>query len=252
VSAGILVADDGACRTITLARPPLNVLDIPALERLCGIVDELAARTELKTVVFRSSLDGTFSAGMDVADHRLEKVADMLHAVHALVRALRELPQVSIALVDGRALGGGAELAIACDVVLCSERATFAFPEIDVGCFPPVASVLLPRLVGRAAVELVVTGRTVQAAEAQALGLASRVVPDLDAAAGELVGRLQGKSAAVLALARRAAVSGGHGPFAAALERAEQSYLRDLLRTADMEEGVAAFLEKRPPRWTDR
>jgi cyclohexa-1,5-dienecarbonyl-CoA hydratase len=252
VSADFSVVDEGACRTITLSRPPLNVLDIPTLERLREVVDELAGHTELKAVVWRSSLAGTFSAGMDVADHRVERVADMLHAVHGLVRALRDLPQVSIALVDGRALGGGAELAIACDVVLASSRATFAFPEIDVGCFPPVASVLLPRLVGRAATELVVTGRVVQAAEAQALGLASRVVPDLDAAARELVGQLRGKSAAVLALARRAVDTGGHGPFASALERAEQSYLRDLLRTADMEEGVTAFLEKRPPRWTDR
>jgi cyclohexa-1,5-dienecarbonyl-CoA hydratase len=252
VTSAISWSDEGAARVLTLSRAPLNVLDMATLGKLDEALSDLGGRTDLKALVVRSALPGTFSAGMDVADHTRDRVADMLHAVHAVMRTLRELRQVTIALVDGRALGGGAELALACDVVLASPASTFGFPEIDVGCFPPVAAVLLPRLAGRAALELVVTGRTIDAEEARTLGIVSRVVPDVAAAGQELVDRLSGKSAAVLALARRAVNAGGYGTFAAALEQAEQTYLRELLRTDDMQEGVEAFLEKRPPRWTDR
>ena len=128
----------------------------------------------------------------------------------------------------------------------------FGQPEIDVGCFPPVASVLLPRIVGRAALEMVLTGAPLGAAEAARVGLVTRVVDDLDSETEACAARLAGKSGAVLALARRAVRQGARGTFDKALARAERLYRRDLLATEDVEEGVRAFLEKRPPRWADR
>jgi cyclohexa-1,5-dienecarbonyl-CoA hydratase len=241
----------GALR-ITLGRPPVNVLDIPTLRALHEALQPLGARPDLKALVLRSRLDGVFSAGMDVADHGRERVAGMLEAVHAVFRLLDTLPQVTLAAVDGRCLGGGCELAAFCDFVLATPRSSFGFPEIAVGCFPPVAVALLPPTLGRAAAELILTGDAVDAEEAARIGLVSRVVDDLDGALEALLGRLTRHSGAVLARARRALRQGGHGDFGEALARMERIYLEDLLSTEDVDEGVRAFLEKRPPRWRDR
>jgi cyclohexa-1,5-dienecarbonyl-CoA hydratase len=241
---------DGA-RWITLDRPPVNVLDIATIEALLAAVEPLVSRPDLKAVVFRSAIPRTFSAGVDVRDHTSDRIGGMLGAFHALFRRLDGLPQATLAAVDGTCLGGGCELAASCDIVLATARSVFGQPEIDVGCFPPLATVLLPRVAPRAAAELVLTGAPLGAAEAARVGLVTRVVDDLEAETKRIVRLLAGKSAAVLALARRAVRRGAEGPVGDALARAERLYREDLMATADAEEGVRAFLEKRPPRWSD-
>lgn len=242
----------GPAAFVTLARPPLNVLDLAIIGALSGALAELAARRDAKVIVLRSAISGTFSAGVDVAAHAPEDVGAMLEAFHEVFRTIEELPQLTIAAVDGRCLGGGCELAVFCDVVLATTRSTFALPEIDVGCFPPVAAVILPRLIGRAAFEMILTGAPVSAAEAVRLGLITRVVSDLDAEVHRWTAALAEKSGAVLAIARRAVRQGGHDSFETALARTERLYRDELVPTADCAEGVRAFLEKRPPAWTDR
>jgi cyclohexa-1,5-dienecarbonyl-CoA hydratase len=241
---------DGA-RWITLERPPVNVLDVETIERLAAAL-ALEDRRDLKSIVFRSAIPRTFSAGVDVRDHTRERVGAMLEAFHGLFRRLDALPQATIAAVDGTCLGGGCELAVFCDIVLATPRSVFGQPEIDVGCFPPVAAVVLPRVAGRAAAELILTGAPIGAADAARAGLVSRVVDDLEAETRRVVRLLAGKSAAVLALARRALRHGADGPFEDALTRVERLYRDALVPTEDAEEGVQAFLEKRPPRWKDR
>jgi cyclohexa-1,5-dienecarbonyl-CoA hydratase len=241
---------DGA-RWITLERPPVNVLDVETIERLAAAL-ALEDRRDLKSIVFRSAIPRTFSAGVDVRDHTRERVGAMLEAFHGLFRRLDALPQATIAAVDGTCLGGGCELAVFCDIVLATPRSVFGQPEIDVGCFPPVAAVVLPRVAGRAAAELILTGAPIGAADAARTGLVSRVVDDLEAETRRVVRLLAGKSAAVLALARRALRHGADGPFEDALTRVERLYRDALVPTEDAEEGVQAFLEKRPPRWKDR
>jgi len=242
---------DGA-RWITLDRPPVNVLDIATIEALAAALAPLTDRRDLKAVVLRSAIPRTFSAGVDVRDHTRERVTTMLAAFHGVFRQLDALAQATIAAVDGTCLGGGCELAAFCDVTLATPRSVFGQPEIDVGCFPPLASVLLPRIAPRAAAELILTGAPIGAGEAARVGLISRVVEDLDAETRRLVRLLAGKSAAVLALTRRALRDGGRGPFADALTRVERLYADALVPTEDMEEGVRAFMEKRPPKWKDR
>jgi cyclohexa-1,5-dienecarbonyl-CoA hydratase len=237
---------------VTLQRPPLNVLDIPTIRALHDALFPLLVHRDLKVLVLRSGLEGVFSAGVDVLDHTRERAGAMLDAFHRVFRLLDALPQASIAAVDGRCLGGGCELAAFCDFVLASPRSAFGQPEIDVGCFPPVAAVWLPRVLGRAAWELVLTGAPVTAAEAARIGLVTRVSDDVEQDAAALAARLGGKSAAVLALARRALRRGGEGAFEDALGRMERVYREELLATQDCEEGVRAFLEKRKPRWSDR
>ncbi|PYQ37715.1 MAG: hypothetical protein DMF77_26180 [Acidobacteria bacterium] len=241
---------DGA-RWITLDRPPVNVLDIATIEALAAALASLTDRRDLKAVVLRSAIPRTFSAGVDVRDHTRERVTTMLAAFHGVFRQLDALPQATIAAVDGTCLGGGCELAAFCDVALATARSVFGQPEIDVGCFPPLASVVLPRIAPRAAAELILTGAPIAAGEAARVGLISRVVDDLEAETRRLVRLLAGKSAAILKRARRALRDGADGSFSEALARIERLYVEGLLATEDMDEGVQAFLEKRPPRWKD-
>jgi cyclohexa-1,5-dienecarbonyl-CoA hydratase len=248
----LAIEDRDGARWITLQRPPLNVLDLPTIRALHHAIRPRTRRRDLKVLVFRSGIPGTFSAGVDVRDHGKNRVSDMLEAFHALFRLLDGMPQATVASVDGRCLGGGCELAAFCDILLATPGSVFAQPEIDVGCFPPVASALLPRIAGRAALEMVLTGRPLTAPEAARAGLVTRVVDDLAAETAACVASLAGKSGAVLSLARKAVRQGGRGSFDKALARMERIYRKELLATADVEEGVAAFLEKRPPRWADR
>jgi len=237
---------------LTLRRPPVNVLDIATLREMRRALKDLPTRHDLKVLVIRSGLPDTFSAGTDVSDHRRERVGQMLRAFHRLIVFLDQIPQATLAAVDGRCLGGGCELALSCDVVLATPRASFALPEIDLGCFPPVAAVTLPRLAGRTAHEMVLLGEPVSAEEALRRGLVNRIVEDLADATADWVSRLAAKSASALALARRAVREGARGSLAKALARTERMYMEELTRTRDSEEGIAAFLEKRRPRWTDR
>lgn len=237
---------------ITLEEPPRNVLDVPRIRALEEALFPIAPRRDLKAVVLRSGLPGTFSAGTDVKDHTRERAPSMLEAFHALLRRLDGLPQVTLAAVDGVCLGGGCELALSCDVVLATPRATFGQPEIDLGCFPPVAAVLLPRLGGKTAAALVLTGTPIRAGEAFRLGLVTGVVEEVEPETEAWVRRLAAKSAVALAAARKALRRGGEGSFTEALARSEAIYRDEVLPALDAEEGVRAFLEKRPPRWQDR
>jgi cyclohexa-1,5-dienecarbonyl-CoA hydratase len=234
---------------VSFSRPPVNVLDLPMIQEIHTRLSPLASRPDMKVVVIRSGLPGVFSAGVEVRDHARDRVQEMLATFHGLIRTLVSLPQASVASVDGHCLGGGCELAAVCDFVLASPAAIFGQPEIDLGCFPPVAAALLPRILGRAASEMVLLGGRLSADEAAQKGLVSRVVSDLQGETVSLASRLAQKSGAALALARKALRAGETGTFREALDRAETIYTTELLKTDDVQEGVLAFLEKRPPRW---
>ncbi|HID87866.1 MAG TPA: enoyl-CoA hydratase, partial [Anaerolineae bacterium] len=191
----------------------------------------------------------------DVSEHTADKVEEMIEVFHRIFRLLDELEIPTVAVVDGAALGGGCELVLFCDMVIASERASFGQPEIQVGVFPPVAVVALPAIVGpKKALEMVLIGDRIRAAEAERLGLVNKVVPpeELRAAADEFVGKLAGLSGAVLRLTKRAIRLGSIGSFADGLAAVEELYLGPLMATEDANEGLAAFMEKRKPKWKDR
>jgi cyclohexa-1,5-dienecarbonyl-CoA hydratase len=242
----------GLCRLI-LDRPPVNVLDIATLEALAAALAGPAHAPGVKAVVL-SGAGKAFCAGVDVADHTADRVARMLHIFHEAVRGLLALEVPTVALVHGGTLGGGMELALACDIIVARDDVKMGQPEIKLGVFPPVAAALLPRLVGRhCALDLVLTGRVVGAAEAQRLGLVQHVLAadGWDAAADAWLGGLRALSGPALRLAKRAVTAGEERPFDAALEAAEALYLDELMATADAHEGLAAFLEKRAPVWKE-
>ncbi len=242
----------GRSAVLSLERPPLNVLDLATLEALDAGLAGAAGLPGARVVLLRSALDGIFSAGMDVADHAPERAPGMLAAAGRLFRRIQESPLPVVMAVDGRCLGGAAELALMCDLAFATPRSGFGFPEIDLACFPPAAAVLLPARAGRAAPELLLTARIVPAQEAERLGLITRVVADPVSEALVFADAVTKRSAAAVALARRAMREVGGMGFAERLARAEAIYRDELLRTEDAAEGVRAFLEKRPPIWKDR
>lgn len=232
---------------VTLARPPLNILSGPMLAEIRRAVEAAGRDPAMRAVCFDAEGEA-FSAGTDVRDHLPPAYDAMLSAFHAIPRALAAAGLPAIAKVDGPALGGGCELACCfCDWVFATPRARFGFPEIRLGVFPPAAAAFLPEAVGtRHATDLILTGRVVEAAEAEAMGLVTQVAepPAIDEAIDRLCGVLRSLSADALRAARKAL-----DRSAAFLAKAERIYRTELPRSPDMTEGLNAFLEKRPPRW---
>ena len=246
---------DGAA-WLVLNKPPFNVLDIAMMREINAALEGLGDDPDVKILVFEAT-EGSkaFSAGVDVSEHTSDMVEEMIEVFHRIFRLLDALDVPTVAVVGGAALGGGCELALFCDMIIASEKASFGQPEIQVGVFPPVAAVALPGIIGpKKAMELVLTGDRIRAAEAERLGLVNKVVPpdELAAAADELVGKLTKLSAAVLRLTKRAVQVGSVGSFGDGLAAVEEVYLGPLMATKDAHEGLAAFMEKRPPVWTDK
>jgi cyclohexa-1,5-dienecarbonyl-CoA hydratase len=236
---------------ITLDNPPLNVIDIPMMDELVGALTEIEARPEISVLIIGGS-QKAFSAGVDVAAHTPDKIEQMLAKFHGVIRMLVSSKKVSIAAVHGSCLGGGAELAMVCDMAYTSELATWGFPEIKLGCYPPVAVTALAALVGQKhAADLVLTGRFITGREAANIGLANSVVPevDLEHTVKDAVRHLSQLSPAALAIAKKAIYSWDAIHFDKGLARAEKIYFDDLMKTEDAREGINAFLEKRTPVW---
>src|SRR6267378_2800152 len=235
---------------ITLDRPPLNILDIPMMQALDAVLECALPRCDFAIV--QGAGPKGFSAGAEIADHTPERVEKMLAAFHAVFRRLAAADCLTIAAVRGYCLGGGMELATFCDFVLATESAQFGQPEIKLGCFPPIAIVTLPHLIGmRAAADLILTGRQISAAEAQRLGLITHVVSDseLRHAISELLEELRALSPSVLQLTRKTLWNLHSAEFAEQLEEVERVYLSGLMKMPDAQEGIRAFLEKRKPVW---
>ena len=245
-----LAVADGVA-TLTLDREPLNVLNIAMMTEINQALDSLEP-DGLKVLLIKAE-GKAFSAGVDVGEHLGDQVNDMIEVFHGIFRRMEKLGVVSVASVQGAALGGGCELAAYCDLVVASEKAKFGQPEILVGVFPPVAALVFPRQMGyKKALELIVTGDVINAAEAKQIGLVNQVVPpeELEAATATLVGKLTGLSSAILRVTKRAVVKGlDQSTRKDALEKIEKIYLKECMSTHDAEEGLKAFLEKRKPEW---
>jgi len=235
---------------ITLDRPPLNILDTAMMRALDAALKRAVPKCDF--VIFQGAGPKAFSAGAEIADHAPKRVRKMLSAFHAVFRRLAAAECVIIAAVHGYCLGGGMELATFCDFVLATESAEFGQPEIKLGCFPPLAMVTLPQLIGmRAAARLILTGEQIDAAEACRRGLVTRVVPDvqLPPAVDSLLEELRRLSPSVLRLTRKTLHRFHFADFAKQLKEAERVYLSVLMKSHDAREGILAFLEKRKPNW---
>lgn len=250
----ITLTDDGASVSLTMNRPPLNVLNIAMMREFNAALREAAGNRGARAVLIRAE-GKAFSAGVDVADHTADRIAEMMGEFHAIFKNIFDIRVPTVAVVDGAALGGGCEVAIACDMIVASERSKFGQPEIKVGVFPPVAAAIMPRLVGRnRTLEFLMNGETMPAADAERIGLVNRVFPVegfAESVAG-FVSRLTSQSRVILEMTKRAVDAGLQARRADAMESAEQLYMGEMMETHDAGEGLRAFLEKRPPVWLHR
>ena len=241
----------GGLATLTLDRPPINVMNIEMMEEFNTRLLELREHPELKVLLIKGAGDA-FCGGVDPADHTREKVARMLQIFHRIFETMRLLDVVAVAAVHGIARGGGFELAVGCNLILASDEARFSVPQIDMGAFPPLASVVLPRAgPRRKAMEWILTGDEIPSSELERFGLVNQVYPavSFEARVTEFVDKLIAKSGPVLQLARRAQTESYYATYEEALYKVENLYLRDLLALADSQEGIQAQLDERKPEW---
>ena len=247
----IAVEAHGQLARITLAHPPLNVIDFQMMDELLAALQQLEQRREVSVVIIGGGERG-FSAGVDVAVHTPDKIQTMLQKFHGVILALTKSPKITIAEVHGICLGGGAELAMVCDMAYTTRDAKWGFPEITLGCYPPVACAALAALVGqKRAANLIFTGRTFSGEEAAKWGLANEAHSE-----SELQEVIQGTldhllklSPTALAVAKKAFYAWDSMHLDKGLARAEKIYLEELMQTEDVKEGIAAWMEKRKPAW---
>ena len=239
---------------VILNNPPLNIIDLPMARELQQALSEIESRSDISTIIFQGD-SRVFSAGVDVRAHLPDQIHEMLTSFHAVVRAIVASRKVTIAAVRGACLGGGAELAAVCDMVYSARDASWGFPEIKLGCYPPVAAVVLATLIGqKRAAELILTGRRFSGDEAAAMGLATRSVAaeEVESVVERTLAELRQLSPAALAHAKKATYAWDAIHFDKGLARAEKIYLEELISTSDAREGIIAFLDKRPPKWTGK
>jgi cyclohexa-1,5-dienecarbonyl-CoA hydratase len=241
----------GALAQIIFTHPPLNVFDFQQMDELTDALKQIEQRPEISAVVI-SGGERAFCAGVDVAVHTPENIPTMLQKFHGLILAVTRLSKITIAEVRGACLGGGAELAMVCDLCFTAEQAKWGFPEITLGCYPPVACVALAALVGeKRAADLIFTGRIFSGAKAAAWGLANsaHVDGDLQQAIQSTLDHLFKLSPAAPAHAKKAFYAWDSIHLDKGLVRAERIYTEELMKTEDANEGIQAWLEKRKPEW---
>jgi cyclohexa-1,5-dienecarbonyl-CoA hydratase len=246
----VWVERDGALLRLRLARPKANIVDAAMIAALRGAFDEHRGNTGIVAAMLDAE-GPHFSFGASVEEHLAERCAAMLASLHALILAMLEWPVPILVAVKGQCLGGGLELALGGSLIFAAGDAKLGQPEIQLGVFAPAASCLLPPRIGQAAAEdLLISGRSVGADEALRLGLVTSVSSDPEAAALAYFDQhLAGRSASSLACAVAAARGGYLAEVRRRIAEVEQLYLNRLMQTRDANEGLAAFIAKRPPKW---
>ena len=246
----IRVEREGAAALVTITHPPVNAISRAVAVALLEALTAAEADPACRALVLTGDGDRHFSAGADLT----EFPADVTASVE-VTRRLEASRLPVVAAVNGFALGGGCEIALACDLRICSANARFGQPEIKLGLIPGWGGTQrLPRLVGRGrALEMLLTGEQVDSARALAWGLVTRVVPpaDLRREALVLAGLLAERPPLAVAAIKRAVHRGLDGPLEYGLRREREEFDR-VLGSEDAREGLSAFLEKRPPTWRGR
>ncbi|MFX1378177.1 MAG: enoyl-CoA hydratase/isomerase family protein [Promethearchaeota archaeon] len=233
---------------------PLNILTIQMMEQINEALEGFLEDESLKLVIFDHN-GKTFSAGVDVRDHMGHKASKMIKEFHDIFRKLNNLKCPTIASVKGAALGGGCEIVIFCDIVLTSDKAKFGQPEIKVGVFPPIAILAFPQIIGnKKAFELIMLGEIIDAEEAFRLGISNHVFPleSYDQEFNKFIESFNNLSTVVLHYTKKSFKKALRIDFESKLDEIEEFYLKELMSTHDANEGLQAFLEKRPPNWQNR
>lgn len=249
------LADDRLLH-LTLDHPKGNVLSLEVMTELRAALAEARADPHLRCVMLQGA-GGHFSFGASVEEHRREQAPGMLRGFHALIREVAEYPVPVVALVEGRCLGGAFELVLAAHVILASPTARLGCPEIKLGVFPPVLAALGPLRLGMALTErLMLTGDTLTAEDLATAGALATTLPEEEPLAGALAWYGQTlASLSALAIRQNTRAVRRHPlwqqSLGAALDAVEAQYISEVVTSHDGNEGIEAFLERRPPRWLD-
>jgi cyclohexa-1,5-dienecarbonyl-CoA hydratase len=245
---------DNAVARITLNRPEHNLLNEVMLREISDGITSAGESDEVKLLVVDSACK-VFSGGIDIGEYTSQRVFQMLDAFHGAFAAMLDVGKPVLCVINGPAIGGGAELAAFGDLVIATPKARFAQPEITIGVFPPLASTILPFLVGpKTALELVLTGEAVTAERALDLGLINRLVPEdkLEQTVNELVSRITAHSGPVLTMAKKAILGGMGLSLRDGMKNSMNIFLNELYRLEDSQEGLRALVEKRKPNWKNK
>jgi cyclohexa-1,5-dienecarbonyl-CoA hydratase len=248
------ITENDGVATLTLDHPPLNIMTRALMGELREALDELRA-AETTRVLIVTAQGRHFSAGADIGEHLPPAHRELIPEFLSTVEALAAFPFPTIAAVRGRCLGGGLELALACDLVIAADDASLGQPEIALALTAPAACALLPRRTSHAnAAELLFGGDVVDAPRALAMGLVQRVVPApaLEEQALAHAKRFARHSAAALRATKASMRAASGVPLAEALRRAGDIYVHELMAASDPVEGLEAFLAKRAPVWRHR
>jgi cyclohexa-1,5-dienecarbonyl-CoA hydratase len=245
----------GKTATITLNVPVSNWLTIGMMKEINQALLDTKKDASIQMLVFDHAGEKAFCDGVDVADHTEDKVDEMIEVFHGMFRIMAGMDVTTVALVNGRALGGGCELISFCDIVIASEKARIGQPEIAVGVFPPVAAAWFPKIIGlKKTYELLLTGKVLNAKEAEAIGLVNVVLPveNFKENAEKFLGDFLNKSAPVAIWTKKAIKAGLNLDFNGALSASEIIYMKGCMATEDAKEGITAFMEKRKAVWKDK
>ncbi len=236
-------------------RPPLNILTIKSMREITDAYRDAEATEDIRIVTIRGTGNKAFAAGLDVKDHLPEVMHDMLDTFEELMLTVANGKKPSLAIVDGVCSGGGFELALCCDMILATDKASFSLPEITLSLYPGVGIAMLPRKVPRnVAFELITTGDPISAEDAYRLGLANKVAlqDKLEEEVERFLKRYKYKSAKALEMTRYALQRSYDMEFVKALKTVGDIYIGLVMQTEDANEGLNSFLEKRKPVWKHR
>jgi len=251
----IILKSENHISRITINKPPMNILDIKTMSEIISALREIRKQKAIKAIVFTGAGNRCFSAGVEVGDHLPPDVKEMLHVFHGVFREMIKLEAPTISVVNGYALGGGAELALFCDMVIASEKSQIGQPDIILGAFAPLALAAYPFFTWRKKLyEFLFTGDRISAKEAERIGLVNKVVPEkeLKKAEDELLEKFLRISSVSIRASKMAMAVTFNKQFEQALDIVEDIYLKELATAEDYVEGLTAFLEKRPPVWKEK
>lgn len=251
----LVVTPDRSRAAFRLFHPKGNIITLETIEALAEGLVALGGEPHLKLITIEG--DGPdFSFGASIPEHAPGRIELVLPEAHRLTMALLDAPAPTAAVVRGRCLGGGFEIALACDLIFAADSTTFGLPEVALGVFPPAAAALLPQRVGTArATVTILSGASAPASEWLAAGLVTATAPDADlsnAVDRWFAVHLEPKSASALRYASQASRAALKREVTALLPELERLYLSGVMQSKDAREGIAAFLDKRAPRWTDQ
>lgn len=252
----IEVRVSGRVARIVLNKPPYNALTVRMMQEMVQAIESLHDEREVRVVVMEGAPGSTFfSAGVASQDATPQRAFQMMEAFQAIFKSIFEISKPLITVINGPAVGAGCELALFGDLVIATEKARFAQPEVRAGVFPPIAAVMLPHLIGpKRAMEMILMAEPIGHEKALQLGLVNRVVMEanLQKELEAILLKITEQSSAVLEMAKRVMFDAIGHPLHEAVRRSASLYLNQLMDLEDAQEGLLAVAERRKPVWKNK